>query len=90
MISTGGNLLPSSFVMSPTWTMLGNWCFVTSIGKASISLAQSGVIPFRTAASGKPPIPSKRLPIVIIVPFLNYLFTACTTVRVVFTAACAV
>ena len=38
---------------------------VTSIGKASISLAQTGSMPLRTAARGKPPMPSNRLPIVI-------------------------
>lgn len=64
-MSTGGSFAPSSLVMSPTWIISGKWCFVTSMGKASISLAHTGVIPFRTAASGKPPIPSKRLPIVV-------------------------
>ena len=38
---------------------------VTAIGKASISLAQTGSMPLRTAANGKPPMPSNRLPIVI-------------------------
>lgn len=71
MTSTGGSLAPSSFVMSPTWTMLGKWYFVTSMGKASISLAQSGSIPARTAARGKPLIPSKRLPMVSIAPLLT-------------------
>ena len=37
---------------------------VTSIGNGSISDAHTGVIPFRIAASGKPPMPSNRLPIV--------------------------
>lgn len=37
---------------------------VTSIENGSISEAHKGVIPFRTAASGKPPMPSNRLPIV--------------------------
>ena len=55
MRSTGGSAAPSSLVMSPTWIMSGKWCFVTSMGKASISLAHTGVIPFRTAARGKPP-----------------------------------
>ena len=32
---------PSSSVMSPTWIMLGKWCFVTRIGNGSISLAQN-------------------------------------------------
>ena len=31
---------------------------VTSIGNGSISDAHTGVIPFRIAASGKPPMPS--------------------------------
>ena len=65
MRSTGGSAAPSSLVMSPTWIMPGKRCFVTSMGKASISLAHRGVIPFRTAARGKPPMPSKRLPIVV-------------------------
>ena len=87
MMSTGGSFAPSSFVMSPTWIMSGKWCFVTSMGKASISLAHTGVIPFRIAASGKPPIPSKRLPMVSISCLLSYFVTACATVRVVLTAA---
>ena len=64
MISTGGSSAPFNFVMSPTWTMSGNRSLVTSIGKASISLAQTGRMPLRTAASGKPPMPSNKLPIV--------------------------
>lgn len=36
------------------------------MGKASISLAHSGTIPQWTAARGKPPIPSNRLPMVMI------------------------
>lgn len=43
---------------------VGEVCFVTSMGNGSISEAHTGVIPFRTAASGKPPMPSNRLPIV--------------------------
>ena len=64
MISTGGSFAPSSLVMSPTWTMSGKRIFVTWMGNGSISLAQTGVMPPRTAANGKPPIPSKRDPIV--------------------------
>lgn len=64
MMSTGGSLAPSSLVISPTWIMSGKCFLVTWIGKASISLAQSGVMPWRTAARGKPPIPSKREPMV--------------------------
>ena len=69
MISTGGSPAPSSFVISPTWIMSGNLSFVTSMGKASISLAHTGVTPLRIAAKGKPPIPSKRLPIVSMVRY---------------------
>ena len=36
---------------------------VTRMGNGSISLAHNGTIPLWMAASGKPPIPSKRLPI---------------------------
>ena len=89
IMSTGGSFAPSSLVMSPTWIMSGKWCFVTSMGRASISLAQRGMIPFRTAASGKPPMPSKRLPIVSIFLLLSYLIVAATAL-VVLTAAWAV
>ena len=68
MMSTGGSFAPSSFVMSPTWIMLGKCFLVTWMGNASISLAQTGVIPLRTAARGKPPIPSKREPMVSMAP----------------------
>ena len=54
MTSTGGSRAPSSFVMSPTWIISGKWCFVTRMGNGSISLAQTGVIPLRTAARGNP------------------------------------
>ena len=54
-MSTGGNWVPSSLVISPTWTISGNCSFVTRMGKGSISLAQTGVIPLRTAARGNPP-----------------------------------
>ena len=64
MMSTGGRLAPSSLVMSPTWIMPGKCFLVTWMGNGSISLAQTGVIPLRTAASGKPPIPSNREPMV--------------------------
>ena len=60
--STGGRLAPSSFVISPTWSIAGKCFFVTSMGNDSISLAHTGRIPFWTAASGNPPIPSNRLP----------------------------
>ena len=65
MISTGGSSAPLSFVISPTWIISGNRSFVTLMGKDSISLAHRGVTPQWTAARGKPPIPSNRLPRVI-------------------------
>ena len=66
MMSTGGSLAPSSLVISPTWIMPGKCFWVTRMGNVSISLAQTGVMPLRTAAKGKPPMPSKRLPMVSI------------------------
>lgn len=66
-MSTGGSSEPFNFVISPTCFISGNLFFVTDIGKASISLAHTGVIPLRTAASGNPPIPSNNDPRVIIV-----------------------
>ena len=65
MMSTGGSLAPSSLVISPTWIMSGKCFWVTRMGNASISLAHAGVIPLCTAANGKPPIPSNRLPIAV-------------------------
>ena len=44
--------------------MLGNRRMVTPIGKGSISLAQMVLMPSLAAASGNPPIPSNKLPIV--------------------------
>ena len=70
--------------------MSGKCFFVTSMGKASISLAHNGTIPNLIAANGNPPIPSKRLPMVIMFRLPAYLATAAATVRVVLTAACAV
>lgn len=49
---------------------------VTAIGKASISLAQTGSMPLRTAAKGKPPMPSNRLPIVIFLSGASGLFSS--------------
>ena len=89
MMSTGGNSAPLSFVISPTWTISGKWYFVTSMGKASISLAHKVLMLYLEAASGKPPIPSNRLPIVSISFPLRYLTTA-AMVFVVFTTVCAV
>ncbi len=65
MRSTGNNSFPDNFVISPSCDILGNLCLVTFIGNGSISLAQSGMNPARTAARGKPPMPSNRLPMVI-------------------------
>lgn len=45
IISTGGSVPPFNFVISPTCTMLGKRCFVTSMGNVSISLAHRGLIP---------------------------------------------
>ena len=70
MMSTGGSFAPSSLVMSPTWIISGNRSFVTLMGNGSISLAQRAVMPFRRAARGNPPMPSKRLPMVIIASHL--------------------
>lgn len=53
--------------------MEGNLFLVTSMGKASISLAHTGSMPLRTAASGNPPIPSNRLPSVGIMPYTHAL-----------------
>ena len=47
MMSTGGSFAPSSLVISPTWSRSGNRCFVTSMGNGSISLAHTGVMPWR-------------------------------------------
>ena len=63
MMSTIGSSAPLSFVISPTWSILGNLSDVTFIGNFAISLAHKGSIPLCCAASGNPPIPSKRLPI---------------------------
>lgn len=70
MMSTGGSLAPSSLVMSPTWIIPGKCSLVTRMGNASISLAQTGVIPLRTAARGKPPMPSNKLPMVSVFSFV--------------------
>jgi len=43
--------------------MVGNRERVTAIGYGSTSDAQLGSIPHKLAARGKPPEPSKRLPI---------------------------
>ena len=74
-MSTGGSFAPSSLVISPTCCIWGNRSLVTAIGKASISLAQTGSMPLRTAAKGKPPMPSNRLPIVIFLSGSAVLFS---------------
>ena len=76
MMSTGGSFAPSSLVISPTCCIWGNRNLVTAIGKASISLAQTGSMPLRTAARGKPPMPSNRLPIVIFLSGASGLFSS--------------
>ena len=62
MIWTGGMSPPFSFVTSPKCAIPGKWRFVMEIGAFSISLAHTGSIPHRCAASGNTPIPSNRLP----------------------------
>ena len=76
MMSTGVSFAPSSLVISPTCRIWGNRNLVTAIGKASISLAQTGSMPLRTAARGKPPMPSNRLPIVIFLSGASGLFSS--------------
>ena len=76
MMSTGVSFAPSSLVISPTCCIWGNRNLVTAIGKASISLAQTGSMPLRTAAKGKPPMPSNRLPIVIFLSGASGLFSS--------------
>lgn len=61
-ISTGGSSAPFSRVMSPTCTRPGKCSCVTRIGNGSISLAHTGRMPWRAAASKKPPMPSNKLP----------------------------
>jgi hypothetical protein len=70
--------LQSIFAMSPKCFIFGNRIFVTLMGNGSISLAHNAVMPFRCPASGKPPIPSNRLPIVISVFLASFSFASCT------------
>lgn len=58
---------PTMRVMSPKWAISGKCRFVMEIGAFSISLAHTGVIPLRAAASGNTPIPSNRLPNLIVI-----------------------
>ncbi len=62
---TAGIFPPSSFVMSPKCSISGKCRRVMEMGAFSISLAQSGVMPWSVAARGNTPMPSKRLPSVI-------------------------
>lgn len=62
IISTGGSSAPFSLVISPKWSIWGKCVDVTAMGNGSISLAHNGTIPLFTAARGKPPMPSNKLP----------------------------
>ncbi len=64
--STGGTAPPSSFVTSPRWAIFGKCRRVMDTRAFSISLAHRGTIPFRHAAKGNTPMPSNRLPNVIV------------------------
>lgn len=66
IISTGGSSAPFSLVISPKWSIWGKRVDVTAIGNGSISLAHKGTMPLFTAARGKPPMPSNKLPSVSI------------------------
>lgn len=66
IISTGGSSAPFSLVISPKWSIWGKCVDVTAMGNGSISLAHNGTIPLFTAARGKPPMPSNKLPSVSI------------------------
>ena len=65
-MSTGSRLLQSIFVMSPRCFMFGNRIFVTLMGNGSISDAHNVFIPYLLAARGNPPMPSNKLPNVIV------------------------
>ena len=60
MMSTGGSFAPSSFVMSPTCAMSGKRIFVTSMGKASISLAHTGDNAVVNGGQWESPYPIKQ------------------------------
>lgn len=62
IISTGGSSAPFSLVISPKWSIWGKCLDVTAMGNGSISLAHKGTMPLFTAARGKPPMPSNKLP----------------------------
>ena len=50
MMSTGSIRSPCTPVMSPRWIMDGKLLELTAIGKGSISLAHTGLIPHKEAA----------------------------------------
>ena len=66
IMSTAGILPPSISVISPRFSASGKCRFAISMQFASISLIHTVFIPCRSAASGKPAIPSKRLPSVML------------------------
>ncbi len=65
-ISTGGISAPFICVISPKCRILGIRFDVTDTQNGSISLAHTGVMPHIIPASGKPPLPSNKLPRVIL------------------------
>ena len=69
IISTGGIFAPSISVILPKCSISGNCFFVTAMQAGSISEAHIGLIPTIVAAKGKPPIPSNKLPSVILLIF---------------------
>ena len=66
IISTGSSSAPFSLVISPKWSIWGKCFDVTAMGNGSISLAHKGTMLLFTAARGKPPMPSNKLPSVSI------------------------
>lgn len=72
--STGSISAPLILLMSPRCTISGKRRRVTAIGYGSTSLAHAGVNPHKLAASGKPPEPSNKLPILYVI--LACLLTA--------------
>lgn len=71
MMSTGSIRPPWISVTLPRWSMLGKCRFETWMGNGSISLAHTGVMPFRWAARGKADMPSNRLPSFKLIPSLQ-------------------
>lgn len=64
-MSTGGISAPFISMMFPNCCISGKCFALMSMQSASISLPHTGVMPCRFAASGKPAIPSNKLPNVI-------------------------